>query len=772
MLQCWAKMPTDRPTFEALKDFLAETVPVLVRAREALDEEGRMRVEVGDSIIVVDGRSENYWWKGQNQRTFQIGHFPRKIVQDCQGKKIKDISKPLKNSLIHTGHGSHNGKNWGRAEAIDDLYLRSPLQAPDMSGPVNGADLNAERRLPGRNSMKLAKNIQQPFPRDNAEPAHDSRPHVSREKDSDTSSQSRPHRPAPGWAGDRVQAHKSLPDLQKVYENQATNLHNREDSLIDLSPTIGVGGRLYQNTEEQPHCQSSASLLDDDIPPTQPADGGHYQYQNSNFNGHPEPHQPVFEESNTSFNSLPDGETYHLPPEEEDPFDTSNVVIGAETGAVARSSTSLSMNYSSNHLTYNQDSQTNYRNSFTAEDDDDRPSIISQLLASSSSQAVPPSTQISSTPNAKPNYLSTTPAPSASTANNSHKRAMSLSTTSEADLFLPPLTSPFSPPAFNPYELDLGSNEAIAGLDSPSPYVEKPKRQAQHSSREAFSWLNDKIGDMKISQNPEKNVFQFPTVGEGGGGAASKAPAEDLYATVKKKPKDHVSDAVVEAKISSTDNGDPTPSTRPEYSNNDISDVLRSGIDGSGNTQVSNLENYPIQQQQQQQKQLQQQQQRQLENQRLALHHQKMEEQRLMMLQQQQLQQQQLQQQRQLEQQQQLLQQQFQQQMIIDQREKEMERKNLEKIQLHKLEKERKRRAAAESQEQQLRRDQGGGGGGAGPDDSQLGIFHFNQFSTASTAGQSKETYAVDRNFIRDLEKNLGVDESKLYPYYSGLPFV
>ena len=31
------------------------------------------------------------------------------------------------------------------------------------------------------------------------------------------------------------------------------------------------------------------------------------------------------------------------------------------------------------------------------------------------------------------------------------------------------LTSPLSPPAFNPHEILLGSNEAIAGLDSPAP---------------------------------------------------------------------------------------------------------------------------------------------------------------------------------------------------------------------------------------------------------------------------------------------------------------
>merc|ERR1719457_43489 len=53
MLQCWAGMPTDRPTFEALKDFLAETVPVIVRSLEALDEQGKMLIEPGDTIIVI-----------------------------------------------------------------------------------------------------------------------------------------------------------------------------------------------------------------------------------------------------------------------------------------------------------------------------------------------------------------------------------------------------------------------------------------------------------------------------------------------------------------------------------------------------------------------------------------------------------------------------------------------------------------------------------------------------------------------------------------------
>ena len=53
-------------------------------------------------------------------------------MHNVAGKKAKDISKPLKNSFIHTGHGSHRGKSWGSPSQIDDLYLRNPMTPPDI----------------------------------------------------------------------------------------------------------------------------------------------------------------------------------------------------------------------------------------------------------------------------------------------------------------------------------------------------------------------------------------------------------------------------------------------------------------------------------------------------------------------------------------------------------------------------------------------------------------------------------------------------------------
>lgn len=133
MLRCWAREPTERPTFASLKESLTGMVPSVMKALTAFDEPGKMSIESGDQIAIVDGRPENYWWKGQNQRTFQVAHFPRCLVDPMRRKQPGDISKPLENSFIHTGHGGAPfGKSWGSPVYIDDVYLRNPMDPPDV----------------------------------------------------------------------------------------------------------------------------------------------------------------------------------------------------------------------------------------------------------------------------------------------------------------------------------------------------------------------------------------------------------------------------------------------------------------------------------------------------------------------------------------------------------------------------------------------------------------------------------------------------------------
>ncbi|XP_047111366.1 activated Cdc42 kinase Ack isoform X1 [Schistocerca piceifrons] len=137
MLQCWAAVPSDRPTFLASKEYLLGSFPAVMKALQKFEEPEKMTVERGDTVVVIDGSAELYWWKGQNQRTFQIGMFPRCIVDPMRKKHPDDISKPLQNSFIHTGHGAPCGESWGSPAAIDEVYLRNPMDPPDVLGLAN-----------------------------------------------------------------------------------------------------------------------------------------------------------------------------------------------------------------------------------------------------------------------------------------------------------------------------------------------------------------------------------------------------------------------------------------------------------------------------------------------------------------------------------------------------------------------------------------------------------------------------------------------------------
>ncbi|KAM6989613.1 activated CDC42 kinase 1-like isoform 5-T5 [Tautogolabrus adspersus] len=149
MLQCWAQKPDDRPTFVALREFLLETMPTDMCALQDFDEADKLHIQVNDVITIIEGRAENYWWRGQNKRTLKLGQFPRNVVTSVAGLSAHDISRPLKNSFIHTGHGDSNPHRcWGFPDRIDDLYLGNPMDPPD----VLSVDLSAARptQLPGR----------------------------------------------------------------------------------------------------------------------------------------------------------------------------------------------------------------------------------------------------------------------------------------------------------------------------------------------------------------------------------------------------------------------------------------------------------------------------------------------------------------------------------------------------------------------------------------------------------------------------------------------
>lgn len=161
LLQCWARDPTSRPTFASIRNMLKGHRPALLRATAAQEggndpmdngsgNEGQLLgIKVGDEIAVIEGEAGLHWWRGQNQRTFEIGTFPRSIGDPMRPKHPDDISTPLQHSFIHTGHGSAFGESWGSPAYIDDMYLRNPMEPPDIIGldKTSGVTLRQQQQV-------------------------------------------------------------------------------------------------------------------------------------------------------------------------------------------------------------------------------------------------------------------------------------------------------------------------------------------------------------------------------------------------------------------------------------------------------------------------------------------------------------------------------------------------------------------------------------------------------------------------------------------------
>ena len=391
LCQCWAKIPTDRPTFEALKDYLMETAPPVVKVVHPYNEENKLHMELGDTIIVIDGKPEHHWWRGQNQRTFDIGDFPRKCVQNVAGKKAKDISKPLKHSFIHAGHRGQGGKSWGSPGVIDEVYLRNPMTPPDLDG---SSETDNKRKLTGRvmrtpnaDQQQLRSpptpNVEQPptvapTPTLEAPPAPPVQVQDQPRSKYDENILFQLQRAPPGStmssirtlthhrkedslidfdSGSYLKTTQPEPDTRPVYmNNQETNQRLQVSDQPQLEHNI-------QHEHHHPRMPSDSSILDEpiDVPQEQemedfddrtyanfPSNAQHYADQSFSNNSATEQNLSVPIASSTmndsSFDSL-NGEKYHMPPQENlmtsgeddsDPFDTSAIVLPEHTQATVQ----------------------------------------------------------------------------------------------------------------------------------------------------------------------------------------------------------------------------------------------------------------------------------------------------------------------------------------------------------------------------------------------------------------------------------------------------
>ncbi|XP_069365716.1 activated Cdc42 kinase Ack isoform X1 [Maniola hyperantus] len=93
MMQCWDLNPKERPSFEGIQRFMETNKFDMAVANLSYRKHGQLSIEAGDTIVCIDKRPELHWWKGQNQRTLEVGLFPSTLVTIMKSKKSLEVAK-------------------------------------------------------------------------------------------------------------------------------------------------------------------------------------------------------------------------------------------------------------------------------------------------------------------------------------------------------------------------------------------------------------------------------------------------------------------------------------------------------------------------------------------------------------------------------------------------------------------------------------------------------------------------------------------------------
>lgn len=186
-------------------------------------------------------------------------------------KVAEDISKPLQNSFIHAGHGAPFGKSWGSPAYIDDMYLRNPMEPPDVLGfkhePVTTPQLSDRRKktqsLPAQPVIRKPASVQFNYKKLHNESVRLKPP--------------RPSQPPSGKDNNNA-------TNKKQRSSEGIQLEQKEGVLIDLSPEECQKQQFFGNlgnselTSGESKSKSQVSLLDEpiDIPTEDDFNDGNY----------------------------------------------------------------------------------------------------------------------------------------------------------------------------------------------------------------------------------------------------------------------------------------------------------------------------------------------------------------------------------------------------------------------------------------------------------------------------------------------------------------
>uniref|UniRef100_A0A1A9W8D5 Non-specific protein-tyrosine kinase n=1 Tax=Glossina brevipalpis TaxID=37001 RepID=A0A1A9W8D5_9MUSC len=307
MLQCWDKTPAERPTFAAIKEFLAGTSPPVLKAVRPCLEVNRLEISVGDNIAIIDGRHELKLIKGQNQRNFKIGIFPRNVLEKTVNN---DLIRPFHDGLKATG--SPFGFCWGGAGAIaasdfqTDRARKTSLQAQsnishakERKSIVN-KQFAYNKLINERGGTEITKNF------------------CPTAKSNNSKKNLGPQRPPPPLA----------------------QTQQREGILIDISPEYGGAGPPPLMPADTTFCILDAPIdvptegddyrMDNDLTPHTPTLNTARQFE---FNNSPStrPQPPPYQMPPTYSNTMEFSQYQQRPqsqtPPKEDPFDTGSTAV-------------------------------------------------------------------------------------------------------------------------------------------------------------------------------------------------------------------------------------------------------------------------------------------------------------------------------------------------------------------------------------------------------------------------------------------------------------
>lgn len=286
-----------------------------------------MQIEAGDNIAIIDGRPELKLIKGQNQRTFDIGIFPRQILEKSK-QTNSDLIRPIHENLRSTGHsGSPFGFCWGGAGT---MATSSSEMHAERARKTASLQPQSMQQLHHAKERKSIVNKQFSYNKLVNERAVEMQRHQSMQAANSKGGKNKgPQRPPP-------------PQLQQQQQQQ-------EGILIDISPEFGVGSPSTQNPlihvgeSSSMHVDSSFCILD--APIDVPTEGEEYLDNDVSNTSIMPPTPTTLTQNNFDYGASPSRlqpPPYQMPPTysntmefsqqqqqqtTRDPFDTSRISL-------------------------------------------------------------------------------------------------------------------------------------------------------------------------------------------------------------------------------------------------------------------------------------------------------------------------------------------------------------------------------------------------------------------------------------------------------------